>query len=193
MQQLDIASRGVHCGVILPPGAVFCPVCGEKVTETTLSEYVEATFTHCSRCKNRLEPEAKFCLHCGLAVEEMNPVDTNPAEEEDVSELSEDDEIEFGSERNAYPTLRLISTVFWVIGVFIILVGILGGIGWAILARLESWGMVIAVLGSIILAIVISLLYFAISESLRLIMDIEENQHIQVELLEKLVERSLEK
>ncbi|MBP5182972.1 MAG: SPFH domain-containing protein, partial [Lentisphaeria bacterium] len=77
-------SKCAKCGVILQPGAKFCPECGEKVTppvaenETVCPkcgakvakgkfclECVAPLIVKCKNCNKDLAPGAKFCPVCG--------------------------------------------------------------------------------------------------------------------------------
>lgn len=189
MEPIIIEKRCIHCQANLPNKAEFCPVCGKPVQETVSGLVINAPYTHCSHCKSKLEPEALFCHICGLAVEEMKPEATYSNDEQLIKDEGQEDFVLEADEPNHYPTLRLISTLFRLIGVLTIIAGILVGITWATLGGLESWALIITIMGTTLIGIVASVLYFALAESMCLIIDIEENQQIQIALLEELAER----
>lgn len=181
------------CGSDLPVKASFCPVCGIAVNAPNLEPViavVDNPYTHCSRCGASLIPEATFCASCGLAVENMNPQGTSPMKTETDEQGIDDedpasDEVE--SIERTYPALGVISTVFRVLGVLIIFFSIVGSVVWLAMTRVELTTILI-VLGSIILGVMIGCIFFALAESIRLMVDIEQNQRFQLETLEEILD-----
>jgi hypothetical protein len=68
LQHMEETGTGIcrKCGTPLRDGAVFCTICGEKVTGDTAPEIDNPS--SCSNCGRKIRQGAKFCTGCGTPV-----------------------------------------------------------------------------------------------------------------------------
>lgn len=146
----------------------------------------------CKHCKESVEDDFEACWNCGYSKEGKPPYDSSLFEEarEEAAELGVEQlpsQIETGSGRRVvsrapkeveqrYPALRLISSIFYVLGWFYVILtiaGVIAGIG----AIDDGYGPGI-IIAALIAGTLSTIFCFAGSELIKLFCDIEENTRI---------------
>jgi len=121
----------------------------------------------CGECGADISIEDKYCPYCGA----------------DVSEIEESKNEELTKKR--YPALRTIAGIYQVFAYLWLLLSVIGGL--IALAKIERLGILLLLLLSVggTIAFITS---FAMAESIKVFIDIEENTRKMVELQSKKIE-----
>jgi Zn finger protein HypA/HybF involved in hydrogenase expression len=139
----------------------------------------------CNACGADASVDANFCPNCGADISEVDEVD-------DSAEAQNTESVNLVVQ-NKYPALQIISTIFKVLAVIAAIAGLIGAlVGLGEMAG-NTYGATAA--GGVI--VLVSLLYgglgciymLAISEGIRVFIDIEANTNLTNKLLRKLLDK----
>ena len=123
---------------------------------------------YCIDCRGTINPHDKVCPHCGADTSKF-------VEEEEGSSERTDDPIL----TRKYPALRFIAALYQVIAVVIAVLTLLG----LVVSFQQSASTPIITIVSLVVGLIGVVSFVALSESIKVFIDIEQNTRTTVELL----------